>query len=146
MGRIATRNPSLWVGTSSASPSPALGGDRNADVVVIGAGIAGLTTAYLLGRKGRRVVVIDDGAIGSGMSGRTTAHLSSAIDDRFTEIERLHGEEGSRICYQSHAAAVDMIESISRDENIACEFRRVNGYLFPAAGDAPDHADSPKGG
>jgi flavin-dependent dehydrogenase len=57
------------------------------DVCIIGAGIAGLTTAYLLAREGRSVVVLDDGVIGGGMTGRTTAHLSNAYDDRYVEIE-----------------------------------------------------------
>src|SRR5690349_14881065 len=113
----------------------------HADVCVVGAGIAGLTTAYLLTKAGRSVIVLDEGPIGAGQTERTSAHLASAIDDRFTEIERLHSEDGLRICYQSHATAIDMIQSISRDENIECEFRRVNGHLFPAADDAPDELD-----
>ena len=50
-----------------------------------------MTTAYLLAREGKQVVVLDDGAIGGGMTGRTTAHLVNALDDRFYELERLHG-------------------------------------------------------
>src|ERR1700733_9080838 len=90
-----------------------------ADVCVIGAGIAGLTTAYLLVTEGYSVVVLDEGQIGHGQTGRTSAHLASAIDDRFIEIERLHGEEGARLAYESHATAIDTIERISRDEKIA---------------------------
>ena len=62
-----------------------------ADVCVIGAGIAGLSTAYLLAAEGRSVVVLDDGKIGGGETSRTTAHLASYLDDRFTILERLHG-------------------------------------------------------
>jgi glycine/D-amino acid oxidase-like deaminating enzyme len=60
--------------------------DIQADVCIVGAGIAGLTTAYLLAREGRSVVVLDDGPIAGGQTQRTTAHLSNAIDDRFLEI------------------------------------------------------------
>jgi glycine/D-amino acid oxidase-like deaminating enzyme len=66
-----------------------------ADVCVIGAGIAGLTTAYLAAAAGRSVAVFDEGPIGSGQTGRTSAHLASEIDDRLIEIERLHGAEGA---------------------------------------------------
>jgi len=55
------------------------------DICIVGAGIAGLTTAYLLGREGRSVVVLDDGAVGGGMTGRTTAHLTNAYDDRYVD-------------------------------------------------------------
>src|SRR5947209_426186 len=54
-----------------------------ADVVVVGAGIAGLSCAYLLAREGKSVVVLDDGPVAAGQSERTSAHLASAIDDRF---------------------------------------------------------------
>jgi glycine/D-amino acid oxidase-like deaminating enzyme/nitrite reductase/ring-hydroxylating ferredoxin subunit len=131
----------LWTQNLLAPTFPPPPEHARADVCVVGGGIAGLTTAYLLTKAGRSVIVLDEGPVGAGQTERTSAHLASAIDDRFTEIERLHGEDGSRICYESHAAAIDMIESIARDQAIDCEFRRVNGYLFPAPNDAPDELD-----
>ena len=112
------------------------------DVCVVGAGIAGLTTAYLAAAEGRTVVVIDEGRIGDGETGRTSAHLASAIDDRFVEIERMHGQEGSRLAYQSHAKAIDTIERISRKENIECEFARLDAFLSPVASHPPDLLDN----
>jgi glycine/D-amino acid oxidase-like deaminating enzyme/nitrite reductase/ring-hydroxylating ferredoxin subunit len=108
----------------------------HADVCVVGAGIAGLMTAYLLSGEGKSVIVLDDGPVGGGQTERTSAHLASAIDDRFTEIERLHGQEGSRICYESHSTAIDLIEQIARDERIDCDFARLDGLLFPAPGES----------
>jgi glycine/D-amino acid oxidase-like deaminating enzyme/nitrite reductase/ring-hydroxylating ferredoxin subunit len=102
----------------------------SADVCVVGAGIAGMSTAYLLARVGKSVVVLDDGPIGGGMTGRTTAHLVNALDDRYFELERLHGEEGSRLAAESHTAAVDAVEAIVAQEAIKCEFERLDGYLF----------------
>src|ERR1041385_5246492 len=98
-------------------------------VCIIGAGIAGLTTAYLLVREGKSVVVLDDGPMGGGMTARTTAHLTNALDDRFYELERLFGEEGSRLAAASHTAAIDQVEAIVREEKIDCEFERLDGYL-----------------
>jgi glycine/D-amino acid oxidase-like deaminating enzyme/nitrite reductase/ring-hydroxylating ferredoxin subunit len=112
-----------------------------ADVCVIGAGIAGLTTAFLAAASGKSVVVFDEGAIGSGQTGRTSAHLASALDERFINIERMHGEEGSRLAHQSHAAAIDAIERISRDAKIKCEFARLDAFLTPVEGDPPDLLD-----
>jgi glycine/D-amino acid oxidase-like deaminating enzyme/nitrite reductase/ring-hydroxylating ferredoxin subunit len=109
--------------------------DITVDVCVVGAGIAGLTTAYLLGKSGKRVLLLDDGPIASGMTQVTTAHLTNAIDDRFTKIERWHGEDGARLAAQSHAAAIDRIEDIASELNVDCDFRRLDGYLFLA----PDH-------
>lgn len=108
----------------------ALKANVQADVCVIGAGIAGLTVAHLLVREGKSVVVLDDGPIGGGESGRTTAHLSNEIDDRYFEIERIHGPKAAKLVYQSQSAAIDLIEKIVRAEKIDCDFERLDGYLF----------------
>ena len=86
---------SVWMETAEVTRHRSLSKDVQADVCVVGAGIAGLTTAYLLAREGKSVVVLDDGPVAGGQTQRTTAHLSNAIDDRFTEIEKIHGAEGS---------------------------------------------------
>lgn len=129
------QNFSPWMSFPIHSRS-ALGGNARADVCVIGAGIVGITTAYLLAQKGRSVIVIDDGPIGGGMTSRTTAHLMSAMDDRWHEVERLHGLEGAQLAAKSHAGAIDTIEGIIRRESIECDFERVDGFLFlPPGGD-----------
>ena len=123
---------SVWMeGPPEAMPpmSP-LQGDARADVCVIGAGIAGLTTAYLLGRAQKRVFVLEAREIGAGESLRTTGHLVTALDDRYYRLERLHGKDAARVAAESHAAAIDRIESICRSESIDCDLERVDGYLF----------------
>jgi glycine/D-amino acid oxidase-like deaminating enzyme/nitrite reductase/ring-hydroxylating ferredoxin subunit len=124
---------SLWLATASVPEYPKLRRNEVADVCVIGAGIAGMTSAYLLAKAGQRVVVLDDGAIGNGETGRTTAHITAALDDRYWRIEGMHGEEGARLAASSHLAAINRAEAIVREEGIACDFERVAGYLF-----APD--------
>jgi glycine/D-amino acid oxidase-like deaminating enzyme/nitrite reductase/ring-hydroxylating ferredoxin subunit len=128
------RSASVWMATATVPPFPALTGDLEAHVCVVGAGIAGMTTAYLLAREGKGVVVLDDGPVGGGQTRRTTAHLSNAIDDRYFEVERLHGERGARLAAESHTAAVDRIEAVAREEKIDCDFERVDGYLFGPPG------------
>lgn len=118
---------------------PALTEDCKTDVCVVGAGIAGLSVAYHLVRAGKRVVVVDDGPVGSGETGRTTSHLTNAFDDRYHVVEKLHGKEISRLVAQSHTAAIDLIESIARNEGIECDFRRVDGFLY-----APPEASQPE--
>jgi glycine/D-amino acid oxidase-like deaminating enzyme/nitrite reductase/ring-hydroxylating ferredoxin subunit len=132
---------SSWYHNVAVPSYPAPAGQLRTDVCVVGAGIAGLTAAYLLASEGKRVIVVDEGAIGSGQTGRTSAHLASAIDDRFEVIERELGAEASRIQYQSHAAAIETIEQIADREGINCDFKRLNAYLFPTPTDAPDFLD-----
>jgi glycine/D-amino acid oxidase-like deaminating enzyme/nitrite reductase/ring-hydroxylating ferredoxin subunit len=121
---------SLWMTTADVPHYEPLRTDTETDICIVGAGIVGITTAYLLGRSGKRVVVLDDGPIAGGETGRTTAHLVWALDDFYSEIERMHGADGARIAAASHMAAVDRIESIVRQEQIACEFERLDGYWF----------------
>lgn len=121
---------SVWAATAEVPEFAPLREEIRADVCIVGAGIAGMTTAYMLLREGKSVVVLDDGPVGGGMTNRTTAHLSCAIDDRFYEIERLHGKDGSRLAYESHREAIARIEEIVSREGIACDFERVDGYLF----------------
>src|SRR5690606_15297981 len=127
-------NRSVWMSTVHMPEVPPLERDERADVCIVGAGIAGLTTAYLLLREGRQVVVIDDGPIAGGATSRTTAHLSNAFDDRYYEVERLHGGAGARLVAESHSAAIDTIEAIVAEEGIDCDFERCDGYLFVAPG------------
>src|SRR5437660_1003086 len=98
---------SVWVATADTPTGRALDKDLTANVCVVGAGIAGLTTAYLLGLEGKAVIVLDDGPIGGGMTARTTAHLTNALDDRFYELERLFGEEGSRLVAERYVFTWD---------------------------------------
>ena len=129
--------PTAWMDVAAPRYAP-LGEDAIADVCVVGAGIAGMATAYSLAAEGKRVVVLDDGPVGGGMTQRTTAHLSNAIDDRYLRIERLHGREGARLAAESHTAAIDRIEAVVRDERIDCDFERLDGYLVAAPGTPPD--------
>ena len=133
---------SIWYGTFDVPTFPALGRDARADVCVVGAGIAGLSTAYMLTKAGKKVIVVDDGTIGGGESGRTTAHLTNAMDDGIYLLEHVHGDEGARLIVESHGAAVDQIEQVVRAERIDCDFERVDGFLFLGQGDHVDILDA----
>ena len=129
-GERAGNTISFWERTAKKFESAPLAENLVTDVCVIGAGIAGVTTAYLLARENRDVVLIDDGPVGGGMTGRTTAHLVTVVDDGYAEIEKMLGEECSRLVAQSHTAAIDKIAEIVRENKIECDFERVDGYLF----------------
>jgi glycine/D-amino acid oxidase-like deaminating enzyme/nitrite reductase/ring-hydroxylating ferredoxin subunit len=126
----AGANLSFWEATDEESALHPLRENTSADVCVVGAGIAGMSVAYELTQAGRTVVVLDDGAIGRGMTARTTAHVVNALDDRYYDLEKYHGEDGARMAAQSHTAAIDRVERIATTEKIDCDFERVDGYLF----------------
>src|SRR5689334_22948195 len=133
---------SIWHGTFAMPTFPKLGGSAKTDVCVIGAGIAGLSTAYFLAKAGKKVIVVDDGSIGGGESGRTTAHISNAMDEGIYRLEHVHGSEGARLVVQSHGAAIDQIEKIVNDEKIDCDFERLDGFLFLGPDDSEDTLDT----
>ncbi|MFZ6182318.1 FAD-dependent oxidoreductase [Nannocystis pusilla] len=140
---MAPRHPvegtiSLWQATCDMPSFAPLAQDIETDVCIVGAGLVGLTAALRLVRAGRCVVVLDSQQPGRGNTGRTTAHLSSAIDDRFSELARVRGLDAARKAWESHATAIDCIEAIARDEDIACDFERCDGYLWLAPDQDPD--------
>jgi glycine/D-amino acid oxidase-like deaminating enzyme/nitrite reductase/ring-hydroxylating ferredoxin subunit len=121
---------SFWINSAAPISFSQLQQNLDLDVVVVGGGIAGVTTAYLLLKNGRSVAIVEDGYIGSGETGRTTAHIANALDDRYYILEELIGTEGAKLAAESHTAAINTIEKIVMDENITCDFERLDGYLF----------------
>jgi glycine/D-amino acid oxidase-like deaminating enzyme/nitrite reductase/ring-hydroxylating ferredoxin subunit len=132
---IEANTDSVWAATHEMPPAKKLSQDVEADVCIVGAGIAGLSTGYMLMKAGKSVVILDDGPLASGMTQVTTAHLSNVIDDRFYAIEGRRGEEGSFLAAESHTAAIDRIEANVNELKIDCDFTRLDGYLFLAPGD-----------
>jgi len=135
MDNNAGQTVSVWMQTYEVPAVPISKGDLTVDVCVIGAGMAGMTTAYLLAREGKSVIVLDDGPVGGGQTQRTTAHITNAIDDRYLNLERWHGHEGAKLAAASHSAAIERIDSIVAQEKIDCDFQRLDGYLFGATAD-----------
>jgi glycine/D-amino acid oxidase-like deaminating enzyme/nitrite reductase/ring-hydroxylating ferredoxin subunit len=137
MNSAAERTRSLWWATTALDRYAPLARDADADLAVVGAGIAGLSVAYELAAAGQRVIVLDAGRVGGGMTGRTTAHLANALDDRWCDLIALRGETDAQLAAASHTAAIARIEAIQREAAIACDFKRVDGYLFLAPGQEP---------
>lgn len=124
------RGLSIWCATAQPFASPSLDQNARADVCVVGAGIAGLTAAYLLAREGKSVVVLEKDKVGGGETSHTSAHLSNVMDAGYRKIENLHGKAGARLAAQSHSSAITRIDYIVAREHINCNFERVDGYLF----------------
>ena len=123
-------NTSFWTHSINPIFFEKLNENKETDVVIVGGGISGITTAYCLLQSGRKVILVEDGGIGSGETGRTTAHLVTALDDRYYELEKLYGKEKTKLIAESHRTAIDFIENICKRKSISCEFERLNGYLF----------------
>src|SRR5688500_11974412 len=123
-------NISYWLVSVEPIRFTPLASNLRTEVVVVGGGIAGLSIAYCLVKAGKKVVVVEDGFIGSGETGRTTAHLVNALGDRYSEIERVLGEKKCRLAAESHTEAINFVERVAKEENISCEFTRLDGFLL----------------
>lgn len=121
---------SVWFDKEKMPKCVQLKEDFTTDVCIIGGGIAGLTTAYLLMKEGKRVCVLESSELASGQSGKTTAHFVNALDDRFFNLETLHGEDGLKLAINSHSEAIRKVEEIIHREKIDCNLKKLSGFLF----------------
>lgn len=111
--------------TPSTSPS------SEADVVVVGAGISGLTTAVLLAEAGRKVVVLDMGAaLGSGDTGSSTAHLTVLMDSGYQELTQNFGRDAAATTRRLHQEAIEQIARFAQDDAVHCDWQQMPGLLY----------------
>ncbi len=111
----------------------------SADVLVVGAGITGVTTAWLLKQAGLRVILLERDRLAAHDSGHTTAHLTCVTDKRLHSLVDDFGRKNARAVWRAGMVAIDEIERLVREENISCEFTRVPGYLHePVFGVTPN--------
>ena len=125
-----TATESLWEGTSPGTAYPPIEGRSAADVVVIGGGITGLTTAYLLAKQGLSVAVLEARAIATGTTGHTTAKVTALHGLTYADLIKRHGMRKAALYAQANVAAVERIASIVQEENIECDFRSLSAYTF----------------
>ena len=98
--------------------------------VVIGAGMAGLLTAYLLQEQGQEVVVLEANTVASGQTGHTTAKITSQHNLIYAYLIEKFGEEKALQYGRANEKAIQEYERIIQKEKIACHFRRCSAYLY----------------
>lgn len=134
-------NKSFWTASTEPIIIEKLKENIKTDVLIVGGGISGLTTAYCLLKAGRQIVLVEDGYLGSGETGRTTAHITCALGDRYFELEKIFGKEKAMLAANSHTKAIQFIANTVKHENIDCNFKRVPGYLFLSGNDTKETLD-----
>jgi glycine/D-amino acid oxidase-like deaminating enzyme/nitrite reductase/ring-hydroxylating ferredoxin subunit len=122
--------PSPWITTSRSEDVPPLEGDRKVDVAVLGAGIAGITTAWILAEAGVRVALIEARRIAQGVSGYTTAKLTSLHGLIYAELVRRHGRERARLYGEANQAAIERVAAIVEERAIDCDLRRADAFTW----------------
>ncbi|MGY0070317.1 FAD-dependent oxidoreductase [Streptomyces sp. QTS137] len=121
---------SYWMDTAPGARWPALDTDATADVAVIGAGMAGLSTAWELTRAGRNVVVLEADRVAAGVTGHTTAKLTAAHSLVYERLRRTRGREGARQYARSQQAAVERVASVAAELGVDCDLERASALTF----------------
>lgn len=121
---------SLWKAKAQKTNYPSLDTHIGVDVAIVGGGITGITSAYLLAKAGKKVAVLESHELAGGTTGDSTGNLYSMVDKRLHHIQSKWDEETAAAVSQSRSAAVEMIESLVREHEIKCDFKRVPWYLF----------------
>jgi glycine/D-amino acid oxidase-like deaminating enzyme/nitrite reductase/ring-hydroxylating ferredoxin subunit len=108
------------------------------DVAIIGAGLTGITAAYLLKKSGVKVALVERARCAAADTAHTTAHLTYVTDTRLGELVKTFGRDGARAFWEAGMAAIDQIDEIVRRERLDCEFKWVPGFLHAALDDAKE--------
>ena len=115
---------SLWLEGMPTHSYPRLDGDRTVDVVVLGAGITGLTTALLLTARGARVAVIEADRVGGGVTGNNTAKVTALQSTVYSSLQRAHGKEAAADYAAGSMAAVQQVAALIEEQGIECDLQR----------------------
>ena len=100
------------------------------EILIVGGGITGVTSAYLLAKNGKKVVLLEKKKMGGSVTCCTTGFLTQVIDTSPIKLIRLFGEEKARKIFASHFEAINDIEKIIKTEKIECEFERCMNYIY----------------
>lgn len=100
------------------------------DVLIVGGGITGLTTALLLQKEGKNCILAEAHNLGFGTTGGSSAHLNTILDSTYDEIEKNFGKENARCVATDTREAMDLIEGLVNTHNIKCDFAYKTAYLL----------------
>jgi len=123
---------SLWEVSAPQKHYPVLHEDIETDVLVVGGGITGVSTAYRLQQAGMRVCLVEAYRLGNGVTGKTTAHLTTSVDAGYQQTASNISSKAAALLAQAAHQAIDLVEENDRTENLQSRFRRVPAYQYAA--------------
>lgn len=130
MWNVEVKMESLWRKQTQNITSHSMSKDVKWDVIVVGAGMAGLLTAYYLRERGKKVLVLEAKTICSGQTERTTAKITSQHDLKYTKLVETVGMEKARMYAQANESAIWEYEKLIQKKEIPCQFKKACAYLY----------------
>ncbi len=119
---------SLWQNTQEMPSFPKLDGDVKTDVLIVGGGMAGILTAFMLEKAGVDYLLIEQNKICGGITGNTTAKITSQHGLIYGKLLRTYGEDYARLYWRSNEEAIEIYRNLCRD--IPCDFEEKNNFIF----------------
>lgn len=124
------KTESVWSKTEEFPAREPLPGDLTVKAAVIGAGMAGILTAYLLKKQGVNVIVLEAGQIAGGQTKNTTAKITSQHGMFYQKLIKNTGLQRARLYAEANESAIAAYENLINGENIECGFERLPSYLY----------------
>lgn len=121
---------SFWIATTPKTNYPSILKNLEIDVVVIGGGIVGITSAYLLKQQGKKVALIEAKKIIEGVTGHTTGKITSLHDLIYKHLIHTFGKENALIYANGQEAGLKLIESLIKENKIDCDFTKAAAYTY----------------
>ncbi len=121
---------SLWLDHILEEKEPILKEDIDCDVLIIGGGMTGISTAYHLKNSNLKIVVVEKNQIGRGVSARTTGKITYLQDTIYSDLTDIYSETTARKYFYSQKDAIEIIRNIIENENIKCDLKKVTSYIF----------------
>ncbi|WP_147535068.1 FAD-dependent oxidoreductase [Bacillus marasmi] len=134
-GRMPQYPKAYWLDSVSIPSFPSLTEDVDVDVAIVGGGITGITSAYLLSQKGVKVGLIESGRLLNGTTGSTTAKVTAQHGLIYDELITTLGEEKAKLYYESNKQAMDFVKSVVKEQQIDCELQEEDAYIYTQSAD-----------
>lgn len=126
---------SYWIDTSNQTNYSKLNSNISTDICIIGGGITGITTAYMLKDYGLNITLLEASKIAMGATGNTTAKITSQHGLLYDYLLKSYGFDTAKKYLDSNEEAISTIENIVKTENINCNFEREDSYVYTCSKD-----------
>ena len=132
---------SIWTQTAVFPSFPALEGDLRADAAIVGGGLTGILTAWLLRQAGADVVVLEADRVGGGQTAGTTAKLTAQHGLKYSQLLETLGNEAASQYARANLTAVDHLRQLIRQQDIDCDWRDCTSFLYASDAPGPLHRE-----
>jgi len=124
------KQKSIWLDYKQKQICPKLDKNINVDVLIIGGGITGISTAYHLINSNLKVCLVEKNQVGHGVTSKTTGKLTYLQENIYSKLKTYHGKEKSKLYLDSQIEAINIVKNIIEKNKINCNLEKTSSYVF----------------